>query len=70
MRLSHRAAMWEGVRLGVYKGNALAGPPGALIMLFTGHWVMAAMLLVGSIIAWAGWERDFGLKWNPWKESK
>lgn len=57
--------MTPGTRLGLYQGNALAGPPLALILFAVDLPLLALIFAACGAIGWAGWVRDFDLRWRP-----
>lgn len=54
-----------GLRLGVYQAHALAGPPLAVVAFLYGPLWLALILAFGTGLGWAGWYRDFRLRWRP-----
>lgn len=57
--------VWYGARLGIYQAHALGGPVAALLMFVTGQDAMTLLFAVGAAFGWAGWHRDYGLRWHP-----
>lgn len=53
-----------GTVLGAYHGASFGGPVGAIWMAATGHWFMAALLVVMAATAIYGWGRHFGFEWS------
>lgn len=60
-----QAVIRERLRLGIYQGNALAAPPLALVAFMADLPLPALILAACAVIGWAGWARDFGLRWRP-----
>jgi hypothetical protein len=65
MTKRQRDAVWTGATLGTYKAHALAGPPATILLMATNHWWIAGIMAGGAAIGWAGWKRDFNLRWTP-----
>jgi len=56
--------VYDGVRLGIYQGNALAGPIAAAVMASLGYVVLSLIFGVAALLGWVGWWRDFRLAWT------
>ena len=55
----------SGARLGIYQGNALGCPVVAAAAFAMDSPLLAGLMLVGAVVGWLGWNRDYGLRWTP-----